>query len=41
MLKENIKNKYYARFDTHSYYSCTQTDLNARVDDLNATVDVK
>ena len=31
MLEGYVKDNYYARFDTHSYHSCRETDFNARV----------
>ena len=32
MCEAYVMNNYYARFDTHSYHSCRETDFNARVD---------
>ena len=31
-LEENVKNNYYARFDTRSYQSYRETHCNARLD---------
>ena len=32
MLEGYARNNNYARFDTHSYHSCRETEFNARVD---------
>ena len=32
MLKGYDMNNYYAMFDTHSYHSCRETDINAGID---------
>ena len=41
MLEEYVKDNYYARFDTRSYYHFTEMHFNARLNVNNARLDLK